>query len=115
MPTPPRATPCGNPSPSQIPGLLELARKVAAEYSVSCVLGMGSEATLTRLLSPLLGCPFTYGFLGEGAVAPGQLPAARMRDFFSRAAADASRPSREAPVREWWSWADALLERVRGV
>lgn len=103
------------PVPARIPDLADLARKVAAEYPASCVLGMGTGATVTRLLSPLLGCPLTYGFLGEGEVAPGQLPVGVMREFFALAAQDGQRPVDGASVQEWWAWTNALLAKVRGV
>lgn len=96
------------PTAGQVPALLELARRVGDEFTESCVLGMGAEAAVTRVLGPLLGCPFTYGFLGEGAVAPGQWPVADMKTFFARAAADPARPAREAPAQEWLAWADGL-------
>lgn len=98
----------------QVPALLAFARRVGGEYPESCVLGMGAAATATRLLAPLFGCPFTYGYLGEGAVAPGQIRAVDMRAFFDRAAADPDRPETEAPFQRWLDWADALLKRVIG-
>jgi 3-dehydroquinate dehydratase-1 len=85
--------------------LLRLAREVAAHYPVSCVMGMGAEGALTRLVSPLLGCPLTYGYLGDAPVAPGQLPAAGMRAFFERArpaAAAASEAERLDHARAEW-------------
>lgn len=90
--------------------LLEFARGVAAEFPASCVLGMGPAGSLTRLISPLLGCPFTYGFTGDGAVAPGQLPAAGMRAFFAVAAQ--GHPDPAAPAAEWLDWAAAAWTRV---
>jgi len=102
------------PSPQQVPVLLEFARRVAAEYAWCCVLGMGAEGAVTRVVSPLLGCPLTYGFLGEGAVAPGQLPADVMAAFLERAATDAGRPGAAAPAEVWIAWAETLLAKVRG-
>lgn len=103
------------PTSSQLPDLVNLARRVAAEFPASCVLGMGPEASVTRVLSPLLGCPFTYGFLGEGAVAPGQLSAKVMAAFFERAATDAQRPDEAASASEWIGWTQDLLKQVTGV
>ena len=96
----------------QVPRLLEFARQVGSEYADSCVLGMGAAGMNTRLLSPLLGCPFTYGYLGEGPVAPGQLDVGSMKTFFDHAARpDADRPLVDAPAAVWIAWAD----KVRGV
>ncbi len=98
-------------STAQIPLLLEFARKVGAEFSDACVLGMGAEGSVTRLVSPLLGCALTYGFIGDGAVAPGQLPVKAMQDFFARAArADSGVPAADAPVAHWLEWAAARME-----
>jgi 3-dehydroquinate dehydratase type I len=92
-------------------GLLKLARKVGAEFPDSCVLGMGETAVSTRLISPLLGCRYTYGYLGQGPVAPGQLSVEIMRAFFDSASrTDAGRPALEAPTEEWLRWADTLLK-----
>lgn len=101
------------PDASQVPVLVEFARAVAAEWEWCCVLGMGAEGAVTRVLGPLRGCPFTYGFLGEGAVAPGQLPVGTMKAFFGRAAVAADRPAADAPAPEWVAWAEALLRQVR--
>ncbi len=90
--------------------LLAFARRVATEFPASCVIGMGEEGKLTRLLGPLLGCPWTYGFLGDSAVAPGQLPASLMRAFFARAATEF--PGTGASDRELLDWAAALWARV---
>jgi len=100
-----------SPGSDQIPALLGFARRVGAEYPESCVLGMGAEASVTRVLSPLLGCPFTYGYLGEGAVAPGQLSVPVMREFFARAATDAPTPDLNAPASQWIAWAEARLNQ----
>jgi 3-dehydroquinate dehydratase type I len=108
------------PSKDQVPVLLDFARKVGAEYSDSCVLGMGDAGSLTRLVSPLLGCHFTYGFLGDGAVAPGQLPVQMMANFFTHASSDAAlsdngKPTSDAPATVWLDWASALLAKVNSV
>ncbi len=90
--------------------LLRFARRVAAEWPASSVIGMGEAGSLTRLVSPLLGCPFTYGYLGTAPVAPGQLPAGAMRAFF--AAARDGHPDQAASDAEWMDWAAALWARV---
>ncbi len=102
------------PDAAQVPVLLDFARRVATEFDGSCVLGMGAGGAVTRVLGPLLGCPLTYAFLGEGAVAPGQLSVAVMTAFFERAAADGDRPVVDAAPAEWIAWAEALLRKVQG-
>lgn len=97
------------PNAGQVPALLEFARRIGAEFPDSCVLGMGAYGTVTRLVAPLLGCPFTYGFLGQGPVAPGQISVGDMNAFFERASGSGTaRPAQDAPVERWIDWADAL-------
>lgn len=90
--------------------LLAFARRVASLYSDSAVFGMGEEGRLTRVVSPLLGCPWTYGFLGGVPQAPGQLSADRMREFFARA--PESFPGTDASDAAILGWATALWARV---
>jgi 3-dehydroquinate dehydratase type I len=105
---------------AQAEALIDFTRGVAAEFPESCVLGMGEAGSLTRLVGPLLGCPFTYGFLGDGAVAPGQLPVQMMANFFTHASSDAAlsdngKPAPDAPATVWLDWARALLAKVNSV
>lgn len=101
----------GAETPANAVALLRLARRVAERYSSSCVLGMGGAGSLTRLVSPLLGCPWTYGFLGTTPAAPGQLRAEDMRRFFAAAAAGGT-PGRDASEGEWLDWAATLWGKV---
>ncbi len=103
------------PHPDQVVLLLDFARLVGTHYDQACVLGMGAHGMPTRLISPMLGCPFTYGFLGEGPVAPGQLHVDDMKSFFKQAAVDATRPVPDASAASWLEWADGVLKKVRGV
>jgi 3-dehydroquinate dehydratase-1 len=88
--------------------LLRFARRVAAEFPLSCVLGMGDAGRATRVAGPLLGCPLAYAFLetGSGPVAPGQLSADALRACF-QAAPD--RPDIDAAETAWMAWAEARL------
>jgi 3-dehydroquinate dehydratase type I len=96
----------------QVPALLEFSRRVGAGFPDSCVLGMGVAGMNTRLLSPLFGCPFTYGYLGNGPVAPGQMDVESMKAFFERASRpEAGCPAPDAPVVAWIDW----VNKVRGV
>jgi 3-dehydroquinate dehydratase type I len=62
--------------------LLAFARDLAAATPHGCALSMGAEGRVSRVLGPLLGCPFTYGYLTGGAVAPGQISARGLNAFF---------------------------------
>ena len=59
------------------------------------------------MLGPLLGCPFTYGYLTGGPVAPGQLSASELGAFF----AGASLPPPEDP-ETLLNWAEGRLLEV---
>jgi len=81
--------------------LLRFSRRVAREFPVSCVIGMGEAGRCTRVLSPLLGCPITYAFLGEGPVAPGQLSMDALRSVFASAGAGEIALRSEMEGMEW--------------
>lgn len=62
--------------------LLAFARDLAAATSCGCALSMGAQGRASRVLGPMLGCPFAYGYLTGGAVAPGQISARGLKAFF---------------------------------
>lgn len=63
--------------------LLRLAMQVNSQKSVLCALGMGEVGECTRILSPLVGNPFTFASLEEGQEsAPGQLSMCRLLDTY---------------------------------
>ncbi len=92
----------------QVESLLRFARKVAEQFPLSCVIGMGEAARATRLVSPLLGCPITYAFLEDGPVAPGQLSVEALRACFARTE---GRPAHGAAEKEWMDWAEDALQK----
>lgn len=87
--------------------LLAFAREVAAATSNGCVLSMGRTGRSSRVLAPLLGCPLTYGYLTGGAVAPGQLSARELRNFYH----DLPPESGDAEIdSRLLDWAEARFE-----
>jgi 3-dehydroquinate dehydratase-1 len=48
-----------------------------------CVIGMGADASETRVEFPALGSCLTYGYI-DSSGAPGQLPAAILRERLNR-------------------------------
>lgn len=77
---------------AQVLDLLRFAARMGRERKPDaaggrpvCVIGMGEAGTPSRLLAPLLGCPWTYGFLGRTATAPGQIKASALRAALDRA------------------------------
>lgn len=85
-------------SRGEILELLAFAREAARAVPIASVFSMGMIGRATRLLTPLLGCALTYGYLGGGAVAPGQLSARSMRGFY-----------RALPKRAWAGLSDGEL------
>jgi 3-dehydroquinate dehydratase type I len=89
--------------------LLDFARATAAATPNAAVFSMGDVGRATRVLGPMLGCPLTYGYLTGAAVAPGQLSAHALRDFYR------GLPERDwsaVPSAELADWADARLAEV---
>lgn len=92
-------------SRGEVLALLGFAREAARAVPTASVFSMGDLGRASRVVTPLLGCTLTYGFLGGGAVAPGQLPARRMRAIY-----------RGLPKRDWAALADAeLLASIEAV
>jgi 3-dehydroquinate dehydratase-1 len=97
---------------SELDDCLALAREVAAATPNGAVFSMGGPGRATRVVSPLLGCPLTYGYLTGGPVAPGQLSVPELADFFARAASDPDLPRPEADTRTLLSWAEDRLQEA---
>ncbi|MEO6094280.1 MAG: type I 3-dehydroquinate dehydratase [Fibrobacteria bacterium] len=89
--------------------LLAFARELAEATPNGCALSMGASGRSSRVLGPVLGCPFTYGYLTGGAVAPGQLSAGELRAFFDGLDIGAMRKRRGAHDMELVDWAEARI------
>ncbi len=89
--------------------LLRFGRKVAAEFPLCCVLGMGEAGSATRVISPLLGCPITYAFVEGTAVAPGQLSLKQLRALLTRSD---HRPALNAAEEQWIGWAEKGIQEM---
>jgi 3-dehydroquinate dehydratase I len=83
--------------------LMDFAGEIAPQNPLSAVFSMGNIGKWTRVVSPLLGCPLTYGYLTGGAMAPGQWSVHELRKTVSTFAANGVGISR--PVD--------LLQRVK--
>lgn len=104
------AVTCGN--RNDLLELLAFTRDLAAGTSHGCALSMGAEGRASRVLGPMLGCPFTYGYLTGGAVAPGQISIRGLKAFFQGTPA----PGNGTPVSimdmndsELIEWAEARI------
>ncbi len=69
---------------AEVLNLMHFAREAAISRKPAAVLSMGTVGQAMRILSPLLGCPWTYGYLSGGAVAPGQFSVSQMHNIFTR-------------------------------
>ena len=70
---------------------------------VACF-AMGEGGKFSRLFAPLAGVPWTYGFSGSGAPAPGQWKIAEMRDCFAKIAplgAENGPDRLKSAIKEW--------------
>lgn len=65
--------------PAELARLAEFTR--AGHGIAVATMGMGPLAAVSRLLCAQSGSVFTYGHLGGGPTAPGQWPAARLREL----------------------------------
>jgi 3-dehydroquinate dehydratase I len=93
--------------------LLAFTRDLAEATQHGCALSMGVPGRSSRVLGPVLGCPFTYGYLTGGAVAPGQLSARELRAFFdglSEIGEAAMAERRGAQNLELVDWAEARIK-----
>lgn len=88
------------------PELIDLLA-FAKESASGGIFSMGAAGRATRVLAPLLGCPFTYGYLSGAPVAPGQLSAAELRAFFAGAPFPPT-PDPEALL----DWAEGRLQEA---
>ncbi len=71
-------------SEKEIFDLMALAARLGQRNGDSAVLSMGELGQVTRVLAPLLHCPFTYGILSGESVAPGQFTVVDLRKFYSQ-------------------------------
>ncbi len=60
---------------------LEMA---AQRYALSGIFCMGETGRPSRLASPFMGCPLTYGYFGSQPAAPGQLSMTQLADGLER-------------------------------
>jgi 3-dehydroquinate dehydratase type I len=92
--------------------LLAFARDLAAATPNGCALSMGEAGRASRVLGPVFGCPFTYGYLTGGAVAPGQLSARELRAFFRGmpgGIAEGKTLKSDMSDMQWVDWAEARI------
>ncbi|MDB5103428.1 MAG: putative 3-dehydroquinate dehydratase [Fibrobacteres bacterium] len=104
------AVTCGN--RGDLGELIAFTREMAQATPNGCALSMGRIGRVSRVLGPLLGCPFTYGYLTGAAVAPGQLSVRDLAAFYAgipaESAADLSGKSLESDS-EMVDWAEARI------
>lgn len=90
--------------------LLEFAKSLGSLEKNACVLSMGDIGRATRVLTPILGCNWTYGYLSGTAVAPGQLSVNQIKAFFSKAHSSDLKEKRE--LMDLLLWAEGKLSKL---
>lgn len=90
--------------------LLEFAKDMGSQEKHACVLSMGDIGRSTRVISPILGCNWTYGYLSGQAVAPGQLSVAQLKAFFAKAHSSDLKEKRE--LVDLLLWAEGKLSKL---
>jgi 3-dehydroquinate dehydratase type I len=93
------AVTCG--SREDLAELLAFARELARLTPNGCALSMGEPGRASRVLGPVLGCPFTYGYLTGGAVAPGQLSARELKRFFRGISPEGLAAKTDSELVDW--------------
>ena len=93
----------------EVVALLEFAKATGLREKNACVLSMGNVGRTTRVLGPLLGCYWTYGYLLGKAVAPGQLSVQELKVFFAKARPQELKQNRE--LMDLLLWAEASLPK----
>ncbi|MFC1584874.1 type I 3-dehydroquinate dehydratase [Fibrobacterota bacterium] len=53
--------------------LLDFSKKLSKDYPLSCVISMGAFAKQSRIGSPAIGAPITYGYLGPESTIAAQI------------------------------------------
>jgi len=61
--------------------MLAFSRNLSAVYPLSCCISMGIWGKMSRIGSPLIGAPITYGFLGSSEVVSGQYSVKKLKNY----------------------------------
>ncbi len=64
--------------------LLQITEQVSSEGHALIAIGMGDWGRHLRVIAPLYGSVLTYGYIEDGAVAPGQFSVAELSEMLSR-------------------------------
>ncbi len=69
-------------SEEEFGSLMKVSQGLAKAHPLSCCISMGEYGVASRLGSPLIGAPLTYGYLGEKPVVSGQLSVTELDKHF---------------------------------
>jgi len=61
--------------------MLVFSKKLSEKFPLSCCISMGIWGKMSRIGSPLIGAPITYGFLGDSEVVSGQLSVKKLDNY----------------------------------
>ncbi|MBF0433334.1 MAG: type I 3-dehydroquinate dehydratase [Fibrobacteria bacterium] len=59
--------------------LLEFSQDLVKNYPLSCAVSIGPYGVLSRIASPLVGAPLSYGYLGGEPTVPGQISVQKLK------------------------------------
>jgi 3-dehydroquinate dehydratase-1 len=57
----------------ELKNLLESSKKLSKRFPLSCLISMGKFGGQSRICSPIIGAPLTYGHIGKQSVVDGQI------------------------------------------
>jgi len=97
----------------EVVSLLEFAKVTGLREKNACVLSMGNEGRATRVVGPILGCYWTYGYLLGKAVAPGQLSVQELKAFFAKARPQELKRNPELPDLLLWAEASLVQDSIK--
>lgn len=95
----------------EVENLLLFSKELSEKQPLSCVISMGPWGAITRVLSPLLGAPITYGFLGENPTVPGQVESGILRREIQKLQCMEGGPTEIKPLnyKKWITLAQETL------
>jgi 3-dehydroquinate dehydratase-1 len=60
--------------------LLQFSTELIQDFPESCLMSMGEYGKLSRISSPIIGSPITFGYIGDSAVIPGQIKVSKLKE-----------------------------------
>jgi 3-dehydroquinate dehydratase-1 len=71
-------------SRQEMHNLFEFSKILYRDHPLSCVISMGKYGKISRIGSPLVGAPLTYGYIGRHPTVPGQLDVSKLNSMLCK-------------------------------